>query len=389
MNKIISTAFNCCYGERFEKNTFLPMFKYMGEQLGKCYGIGFPRGYEFTDEPLDHMSLSKMPTRLRRCVFDKYCRWTNKPAYCAYQWQGQLMDLIVATKLKKDPCDMLFTRANMTRCIDTAKKQGKEIVVLASSSEPIRQYMRYIRERDIFGIDKNSIYGNKMFAEIADYGYSQANHIITISDMSNKTFLEKGYDADRLKMIPLTGTSFRIHDEEVKGKKKAFISTAMHSMLKGTHRLLLAWKKANIKDVPLIIIGGLHEDIQEFIKKYGPFENVIYKGFCNNLEEVYKEYDAVGILMSFSEGAVRTTPELMSYGFPMLVSPDATCGIVEDEKTGFIIDPIDEESLIKRLCWYADDWSRVYVMRQDVLNTAKRRKSSDFGKEVAKYLVNL
>lgn len=389
MSKTISTVFNCCYGERFEKNTYIPMFEHMGEKLGLCYGIGFPREYVFTDEPIDHMRLSKIPTRLRRYVFDNYCRLLNKPIYYAYQWQGQLLDAMVALKLKKDSSDILFTRCNMTRCINEAKNQGKELVILASSSEPIRQYMRYMQEIDLFDIKASSIYGNKMFADIAEYGYRQADHIVTISEISNQTFLTKGYAPNLLKMIPLTGSSFKTHEDEVKGKRRAFISTAMHSMLKGTHRLLRAWRKANIKSIPLIIVGGLHQDMQEFIQKYGPFENVIFKGFCDNLEEFYKEYDAVGILMSFSEGAVRTTPELMSYGFPMIVSPDATCDIVKNEQVGYVIEPTDEDALAERLMWFAEDWSRVYRMRQNVFEVVKQRKSCDFGVELAEYLMKL
>ena len=389
MSGTISTAFNCCYGDRFNKVTYLPMFKQMGEKLGTCYGIGFPRGYAFTDEPMDHMALTKIPTRLNRFVFSNYCKLAGKPSYYAYQWQGQLIDKMIASKLKKDDCDILFTRANMTKCIDMAKSLDKKIVVLASSSEPMRQYRRYKEEVEYYKIDSNSIYGNKEFAEIADYGYKQADRIITISNVSNKTFISGGYSQEILNTIPLTGTSFNVHEEAVKGKQKAFISTAMHSMLKGTHRLLLAWKKAGIKDIPLIIAGGLHDDMKEFIKKYGPFENVIFTGFCNDLEKYYEAYDAVGILMSFSEGAVRTTPELMSFGFPMIVSPDATCDIVEDGKTGFIIEPTDIDALADRLKWFAEDWNRVYDFRENVFEAVKHRKSSDFGIELAEYLVRV
>ena len=73
--------------------------------------------------------------------------------------------------------------------------------------------------------------------------------------------------------------------------------------------------------------------MKEFIKTYGPFQNVRYVGFQGDLRSWYQDYDAVGVLMSLSEGAGRTTPEMMSFGFPMITSPDATCDIVKDGET--------------------------------------------------------
>lgn len=387
--KKISVAFNCCYGARFEKQTYLPMIKRWGNQLEYCYGIGFPRGYQFTDEPLEHMILSKIPTRMKRFVFDKYIKIFKKPDYYPYLWQGQLFDWMTERRMNQDRSAFFLTRSDMGKCIDKAKSMGKKVMVLAPCSEPVRQYERYTRECEIFGISHRSIFGDREYCDLCEYGYNKADHIITISNVSNQTYLRKGYNADKLTMIPLTGTSFTIkEDKTVEGKKKAFISTAFHSMIKGTHRLLLAWKKAHIHNIPLIIVGTLSEDMKEFIEKYGPFENVIFTGHKNDLERFYDDYDAVGILMSFSEAAGRTTPELMSKGFPMIVSPDATCDIVVDGENGFVVEPTDERKLVETLHWFSDNWNHVYDMRKSVFDSVKNRKSVDFGIELADYILN-
>lgn len=390
MEKKISVAFNCCYGAGFEKRTYLPMLERWGEQLEFCYGIGFQRGYHFTNEPIDHMILTKIPTRVNRYIFHHFCRLMHKPMFYPYMWQGELLDYMVAQRMKADKSDIFFTRASMTRCIDTAKKMGKRLVILASSSEPVRQYDRYVSECDKFDVKHRAVYGNEHFRDTCDYGYKRADNIITISNVSNKTYLDGGYGVSILKMIPLTGTSFHV-DEGIciESKQKAFISTAVHSMIKGTHRLLLAWKKAGIKDIPLVIAGSLHEDMEEFVSRYGPFENVVFTGYQGNLEKFYNDYDAVGILMSFSEAAGRTTPELMSKGFPMIVSPDATCDIVVDGVTGYVIEPTEEDVLASRLAWFAEDWERVYALRKNVFKAVRDRRSSDFGVEVAEYIMGL
>lgn len=54
-----------------------------------------------------------------------------------------------------------------------------------------------------------------------------------------------------------------------------------------------------------------------------------------------------------------------------------------------MIEPTDEDALVERLMWFAEDWSRVYRMRQNVFEVVKQRKSCDFGVELAEYLMKL
>ncbi len=387
IKRTISIAFDGSYGERFEKNAYLPMINYLGESICRCYGIGFPRGHEYTNEPLNKLVLTKIPTRMRRMIFNKYCSIKKYPDYYPYWWQGKLFDSFVANKMKNDKSYAFLTKSNMVQTIKTAKFMGKKIIILASSSEPMRQYDRYHDECKEFGITSNSIYGDEKFRDECNFGYMQADRIITISDVSTTTYLKGGYSPDILHLVPLTGTNFKIKAQGSSNRgKKAFISTAVHSMIKGTHRLLNSWKIAGIQSIPLVIVGSLSNDLKEYISKYGPYQNVIFAGFQNDLDSYYRQYDAVGILMSLSEGAGRTTPELMSHGFPMIVSPDATCDLIMDGVNGYIIDYRNEEALAERLRWFAEDWRRVWNMREIVLDTVKNRNLKDFGQDMGKYL---
>ena len=153
--------------------------------------------------------------------------------------------------------------------------------------------------------------------------------------------------------------------------------------------MLLAWRRADIKDIPLLIVGNMCEDMKEFIEKYGPFENVIFVGARYDLNEWYKNYDAVGILLSLSEGAVRVTPELMSFGFPMIVSEDATCDLVKDQENGFIVNPFDEEEIAEKIKYFAQNWENVHEMNLSVLKSINNRTITDYSLEVADYLMSL
>ena len=93
--------------------------------------------------------------------------------------------------------------------------------------------------------------------------------------------------------------------------------------------------------------------------------------------------------MSLSEGAGRTTPEMMSFGFPMITSPDATCDIVKDGENGYIIESDNEEGLAERLRWFAEDWNRVHAMRANVLMSVSQRTVFDYSCELAQFMLSI
>jgi len=79
----------------------------------------------------------------------------------------------------------------------------------------------------------------------------------------------------------------------------------------------------------------------------------------------------------------------MSFGFPMVVSKDATCDVVRDGENGFVVDYFDEMAIASRLVWFAEDWERVHAMRECVLKSVSWRTIKDYADEVAEYLISL
>lgn len=355
-------------------------------KLCKLYGVGFPRSYKIKNEPIDKMILTKICTRIAYLV-SKISNFIPVPKYYSYWVKMRLLDNFFAKKIAKDESGIIFTNPLFYKTVKSCKNAGKYIVVEAGNSEPEREYQRIKKEYDKYGIKHQYIYGNPKYKTAVIKSLEMADTIVAISRLSLKTYIDGGYNEKKFTLIPLTGSNFLINKVEKPKKQFAFISTAFHSFIKGTHILLNAWKMAEIKDMPLIIIGSICEDMKEFIEKYGPFENVIYMGKQNNLPEIYSNYNAVGILMSLSEGAGRVTPEMMSYGFPMIVSSDATCDVVKDGVNGFIVD--SEEELINRLKWFNEDKSRFLSMTKSVADSLNNRTVRDYSEELGNYLIEL
>ena len=299
-------------------------------------------------------------------------------------------DLLFYKKVANDESKVLYTYPMCKRSIKAAKKKGKTVVVLLANSESKREYQRVVEDYNTYHIKHRYIYGDKKY----EYGLSDISsyfdRFINITEVSRKTFSEAGYDMSKSKLVLDNGTNFMHKSVDFcNGKKRAFISTAFHSFVKGTHRLLLAWKKADIKDVPLLLVGKMCEDMTEFIEKNGPFDNVVFVGHCANLKEWYEQWDAVGVIMSLSEGSGRVTPEMMSFGFPIISSEDATCDLVVDGYNGSVVDVYDENALVEKLRYYANDWEKVHELRPNVLASLGERTINDYASEIADYLVQV
>lgn len=363
-----------------------PLRKKLGISNCICYGMVSPLHKKEIKEK--GLVLSGIPYTVSRIMY-LLAKYFPIPKYYSYLAYMRTIDYVFARRVATDSSLIVYVNPIFHKTAELAKKNNKIVVAFAGNSEPTREYGRIIADYNKFDIRHKYVYANKGFIESRKKTLNLADRIITISEVSRATYLDANYDMSKLKLIPLTGTDFPIQSVETPlGKKRAFISTAFHNFVKGTHRLLLAWQKAQIKDIPLIIVGRIREDLQEFINKYGPFDNVIYAGH-QNVKEYYNTLDAVGILLSLSEGAGRVTPEMMSFGFPMITSSDATCDLIQDGINGFIVNPFDEASIIDRLRFFAEDWNRVYAIRQNVLNSVKTRTVKDFSEEVADYLISL
>ncbi len=363
----------------------------LGERLCIFYGMGMPRGKKLPDFLKGHTVTTKIASRTAGFALSPILKWLHLPKYYSFLYNAKMLDYLIANKIASDESDIVLVSPLLPRTIERCKKNGKLVVVEAGNSEPEREHNRIMSEYKEFNIKHKYLYGDARFKNACLKSLELADKIITISKVSHETYVNAGYPEEKLKLIPFTGTDMPLQQYEANvGKEKAFITTAFHNFIKGTQRLLLAWQKANIKDIPLVVVGRQCEDMQEFVKKYGPFQNVAFKGYVKgSLSDFYKQFDAVGCLFSLSEGAVRTTPELMSFGFPMITSPDATCDLIKEGYNGYIIEPTDVDAITRRLKWFAEDWSRVHALRNNVLGSVERRTMDDYSIELAAYLESL
>ena len=383
----ISIAFPLDFNSRGAQNKYAPMIEKIGDRVENVYGI---RSFKDKNDNKPNMVVTWIPSLVSWHIVKRLQKIFKYPAYYTYLSNVFCFDLIMAKRIARDNSEILFTSPLLKNTVKCAKQAGKIVVVEAGNSEPEREYKRVSEDYLKYKINNKYIYGDPIYKNICKENFENADFIISISKVSLNTYRESGYDLKKFKLISLAGTDFEKQKEIITGRRKrAFITTAFHSFIKGTHRLLLAWRKAEIRDIPLIIVGNLCEDIKQFIDENGPFDNVIFVGPQSNLAEWYLDYDAVGILLSLSEGAGRVVPEMMSFGFPMITSMDASCDLVKNNENGFVVDVFNENDIIDKLRYFAEDWDRVKQMRKTVLQSVSKRSIRDFSIELADFLSGL
>lgn len=379
--KKVSIAFYSSYAGKSWKaprlERILPKLK---EHLGCCYGLAYPKGYTQYN---NRMYLSKLPI-YGSLLTKKLSKLLGFPQYYSYLVGEYLVGLLYKNRVEKDKCDVVFCKPRPLSIIKSAKKTGKIVVIEASEMHPRHTEKVLKQEYKTFNIKHDSIYTNKFAIEEFEAAIEIADKLIVQGGAALRTYVENGVDLKKIKVITQAVPSVKAVNFD-DSKPRAFISTASHTFYKGTHRLLLAWKEAAINDIPLLIVGELHEDIKEFIKLFGPFENAYFLG-SKNVHELYQNYNAVGVLLSFSEGAPRAVVEYLKYGFPVIVSEAAACDYVINKHNGFIVNPYNIDEVVNKLKFFSLDYP--LQMKLNAFETCNVRTLDDYASEVYDLLVN-
>lgn len=102
--------------------------------------------------------------------------------------------------------------------------------------------------------------------------------------------------------------------------------------------------------------GPLESSIRKLVKKEGLEEFVVFKGFVEQMEDVYKKA-ALYVLPSYREGMPLVLLEAKAYKIPS-VSFDIVTGpneIISDEVNGCLIEPYDTAAMASCINWLIDN----------------------------------
>ncbi len=172
--------------------------------------------------------------------------------------------------------------------------------------------------------------------------YDLADLILVLSQKAEETFLTAGIAPEKLFRHQRGVDVERFTPaEKPPGKFRAVFVGALIER-KGVHHLLAAWRRLNLKDAELVLVGTRHPEMRPHLEKYGG-PDVLVPGFVAKVEDCYRGA-AVHIFPSECEGSAKCTYEAAACGLPQITTRESG-DVVLDGVNGLIIPPNDPEAL--------------------------------------------
>lgn len=184
--------------------------------------------------------------------------------------------------------------------------------------------------------------------------YDLASLILVLSEKAAETFLAAGIPEAKLFRHQRGVDAVRFSPAAPPPEKFRAVFVGALIRRKGVHQLLEVWRRLNLKNAELLLVGSVHPEIEPFLKEFGG-PDVRVAGFAQNVQDFYREA-SVHIFPSTCEGSAKATYEAAACGLPQIATRESG-DVVLDGVNGIIIPPEDPDALataIERLHGDAD-----------------------------------
>ncbi|MCL5985076.1 MAG: glycosyltransferase family 4 protein [Actinobacteria bacterium] len=268
--------------------------------------------------------------------------WASKKVFKArgfYGWSS--MSLFTVKQLKKIGVPTLIDRGS------TEIKAQKRVLESAFRDEGVKTNV--IGEKLL-----NRIYEEE---EIVDF-------IVFPSSFPKLSYLEEGFSESKLK-VNILGVDLKKFKpkEEYNSDKFRVIFVGLLGVRKGVHFLLRAWRKLNLKNAELILIGTIEKYSREIIlNELRKTDNAIFLGGVDNPEFKYRECD-VFILPSIEDGFGQVVIEAMACGLPVIITENVGAkDCVRNGVDGVVIEPFSIDSICESILFFYNNPDKIQNM---------------------------
>jgi glycosyltransferase involved in cell wall biosynthesis len=276
---------------------------------------------------------------IKDSIFD---RWASKKIFKArgfYGWSS--MSLFTIKQLRKIGVPTFIDRGS------TEIRAQKRLLEGAFQDEGIK--VEVIGERLL----------NRIFEEenIVDY-------IVFPSSFPKTSYLEAGFPDEKLK-VNILGVDLDKFKPKSKYESEKFrvMFIGLLGIRKGVHFLLRAWRKLNLKNAELILVGTFEKYSREIIlNELRMTDNVVFLGGIDNPEVKYRECD-VFILPSIEDGFGQVVIEAMACGLPVILTKNVGAkDCVRNGVDGLIIEPFSVDSICESILFFYNNPDKIQDM---------------------------
>ncbi len=259
-----------------------------------------------------------------------------------------------------DACDIFHGWMDFSlKSLNIAKQYGAKVIIDRGSSHPLYRKNILVEEYQRFGIRSTSLF-SKQLIEKGLMELASADAVMVPSQFAWKSFVEQGFDAKKLVLIPygVDLQDFRQIPKSDSAFRIVFVGNCGYQ--KGVHYLLDTVAQLRLKNCELMLIGRIEEVFTPMLNRYEGL--YVHKSYIphNELFKIYSN-SSVFVLPSIQEGSAMVTYEAMACGLPLIVSEN-TGSVVRDGIDGFIVPIRDTEALKEKILFFYENEEKRQAM---------------------------
>jgi glycosyltransferase involved in cell wall biosynthesis len=273
----------------------------------------------------------------------------NSP-YLSYLVRDNLFDLLARRHLA--PVDVFHGWNHMSLySLRRARKLGARIMIERSSTHPVVQERILREEYERFGVPYPG--GMRWLMDKHIQEYEEADAIAVPSAFVARTLIEQGVPAEKLRHVHLGFDPARFYPAPKPDSVFRVLFAGLITLRKGIPYLLEAFKRLQLPDAKLVLVGGKAPDSHVFLPPYESSYRHVPFVPQEDLPALYHS-GSVFVLPSLEEGFGMVAYEAAACGLPVIVTENVGATI-RDGQDGFVVPIRDSDALAERLLRLYED----------------------------------
>ncbi len=280
-----------------------------------------------------------------------------------------------------DQCDLFVGWSGYSfRSLQKAKALGAVTIIERGSSHIVFQKEILEEEYAKYGVKNKSMDSRIIEKELLEY--QEADYISIPSGFVKETFINKGFDQNKLIHIPYGVDLLNFKQISKPDKTFRVIFLGSLTLRKGLHYLLQAFAELKLPDAELILIGSISPEIKQFLAQYSG--SYLYVGEKPHLDLYkYLSTGSVFVLPSLEEGLAMVILQAMACGLPVICTKNTgAADIIQNGKEGFIIPIRDVNSLKEKILYLYEHEDERRFMSKMALKRAKEFTWDIYGEKI-------
>jgi len=266
-----------------------------------------------------------------------------------------------------------------------AKALGARTIIERSSTHPVVQQQILQEEFERFGVRYPK--GMRWLIDKHLQEYEEADALAVCSEFVARTLRENGVPQEKLRYVHLGFDPQRFSPGEKSDTTFRIMFAGMISLRKGIPYLLEAFKRLNLQDAELVLVGGYAPDSRVFTSQYeGTYKHIPFVPQAE-LAAFYQNSDVL-VMPSLEEGFGMTVYEAAACGVPSIVSENVGAALRDGEDC-FIVPIRDVEALVDAIVKLYEDRDLARKMGESARQYVQQFTWSNYHTEMMRHYEEL